>query len=615
MILVSVSNLSVSFGAFDVLNGITCQVDAADRIGLIGRNGAGKTTLLRALAGTQERARGRRNAARGMNVELVEQVPPLAKSATVYDLALSSCAELVEMERALERVAEELGGSSTDDAAARYEALHLRFEAAGGFRYRVLVEEVLTGLGFARSSWDGPVEALSGGERSRLGLARALAASPDVLLMDEPTNHLDLDGLRWLESFLGRWRGAFVVTSHDRYFLDQVAARIWLLADGGLQAYPGNYSKFEALRADQVRRQQQEYEAQREVIEKEEAFIRRYKAGQRAREARGRQKRLDRVERLEAPRHERNLRLQLGATRSGHVVFSTKGLSAGYGGQPVLRVAEMEVERGARIGLLGPNGSGKSTLLKTIAGDLAPVDGSFRLGAGVRVAHYWQEAEGLNPRHTVLEEVLHTRDMDLQPARDLLGRFLFSGDDVYKSVSALSGGERSRLALLRLLLAEANLLLLDEPTNHLDIPARESLGDALSTYKGTIVFASHDRRLIGDLATSLWLIKDGALRVFDGTLAEHDRLRAAPGPKSDTPRTAPARQAPAPRRVQPAADELGAIEAEIHGKEEALAALGHEINAASARGDVKDVRALGAQFRDAQGELDRLLEEWARSDR
>ncbi|MGH7488650.1 MAG: ABC-F family ATP-binding cassette domain-containing protein, partial [bacterium] len=285
MILVSVNNLSVSFGSFDVLNSVTCQADQSDRVGLVGRNGAGKTTLLRALAGTQEPTRGHRHAAHGINVELVEQVSPLSKSATVYELALSSCAELVEMEQALEKVAGELAESSSDVAAERYDTLHARFEAAGGFRYRAVVEEVLTGLGFPRTTWDGPAEALSGGERSRLGLARALAASPDVLLMDEPTNHLDLDGLRWLESFLSRWRGAFVVTSHDRYFLDQVATRIWLLADGQLQAYPGNYSKFEALRSDQVRRQQREYEAQREVIEKEEAFIRRYGAGQRAREA------------------------------------------------------------------------------------------------------------------------------------------------------------------------------------------------------------------------------------------------------------------------------------------------------------------------------------------
>jgi len=278
----------------------------------------------------------------------------------------------------------------------------------------------------------------------------------------------------------------------------------------------------------------------------------------------------------------------------------------------VLRVAGIEVERGARIGLLGPNGSGKSTLLKTIAGDIAPVDGSFRLGAGVRVAHYWQEAEGLNPRHTVLEEVLQTKNLDLQPARDLLGRFLFSGDDVYKSVSALSGGERSRLALLRLLLAEANLLLLDEPTNHLDIPARESLGDALSTYKGTIILASHDRRLISDVATSLMLIEEGSLHAFDGTLAEYDRSRAMPEPKSEAPRPSPPRQPPVPRSDKPREDRARALEAGIHSREEALASLGDDINAASERGDVEAVRSFGAQFRKAQSELDRMLEQWAR---
>jgi ATP-binding cassette subfamily F protein 3 len=395
-----------------------------------------------------------------------------------------------------------------------------------------------------------------------------------------------------------------------------VANRIWLLAEGRLQAYPGNYSKYDLLRAEQLRREQLEYEAQRETIEKEEAFIRRYKAGQRAREARGRQKRLDRVERLAAPRHERNLRLKLGASRSAHVVFSTEGLSAGYDGRAVLRVGETEVERGSRIALLGANGTGKSTLLKTIAGELAPVDGSFRLGTAVKVAHYWQEAEGLDPRHTVLEEVLDARQMDLQPARDLLGRFLLSGDDIYKAVADLSGGERSRLALLRLLLAEANLLLLDEPTNHLDIPAREALGEALSTYKGTLILASHDRRLIGDLATSLWLIEDGALRAFAGTLAEFDGLRAPePAQQQDAPAQRQARPAPAKRPAKPALDDgTRALEDEIRAKEEALTALGDEVNAASERGDVDAVRELGERHEAMRAELDALLEEWARAE-
>ena len=607
MSLVSLQDVALSFGAEDVLKGVSCDINAGDRIGLVGPNGAGKTTLLRIIAGVLEPTGGRRHAARRARMALVEQVPRLSSGGGVHEEALSAVGELMELERALQRAAEALASSSGGDAAEEYAVLEQRFEAEGGFRYRVLVDEVLTGLGFARPEWEKPVSQLSGGERSRLGLAKALVSQPELLLMDEPTNHLDLDGLRWLEGFLARWRGSLVVTSHDRYFLDQVATKIWHLADGRPSAYPGNYSKFEKLRAPELRLQEQQYEAQQEFILKEEAFIRRYRAGQRAREARGRQKRLDRLERLELPAKERRLRLRLGAARSGDMVLSTKGFAAGYDATPLVAVGELEATRGARIALLGPNGSGKTTVLKTFAGELAPVEGALRLGANVRVVHYWQEAEDLDPRSTLLEELLRVRNLGLQAARDLLGRFLFSGDDIFKSVGALSGGERSRLALARLLLADANLLLLDEPTNHLDIPGREALEEALATYEGTIIFASHDRRLIARLATQLWLIEGGGLRTFDGSLDEYERLGEAAKP-------APAKRAATPRpprkKVQRPDERQAALEAEIQQREEELAAIGQEITDASARGDVEAVRALGQRYQELQEASDRLLEEW-----
>ena len=609
MSLLSIQEIRVSFGADDVLRGVSCEINAGDRIGLVGRNGVGKTTLLRVIAGTLEPMGGRRRVAARTRIWLVEQVPKLSGGGTVEGEVLSAAGELVELEQALQQAAEAMARSGGEEVAEAYAALERRFEAQGGFGYRVLVEEVLTGLGFAKSEWDKPVSRLSGGERSRLGLAKALVAQPDLLLLDEPTNHLDLDGLRWLEGFLARWPRAVVVTSHDRYFLDQVASRVWHLTGGRLRAYPGNYSRFEELRAAELVRRQQEYEAQQELIAKEEAFIRRYRAGQRAREARGRQKRLDRLERLEAPANERPLRLRLGAARSGRIVLSSKGLTVGYGVHPVLRVGELEVERGAHIALLGPNGSGKSTLLKTIAGELSPVEGAFRLGASVRVVHYWQEAEDLDPHSTILEEILRAPNIELQAARDLLGRFLFSGDDVSKPVSGLSGGERSRLALARLVLADANLLLLDEPTNHLDIPGREALEEALGAYEGTIIFASHERRLIARLASQLWLIEGGGLRTFDGSLDENVHIGEAPKArrikKASTPRP------PSEKVLAERPDERrAALEAEIQQREEELAAIGKEVNDASARGDVEAVRSLGRHFQKLQDAIERLLGEW-----
>ncbi len=614
MSLVSLKSVAVAFGALDVLTDVNCDVGVGDSIGLVGRNGAGKTTLLRVLAGSLTSTSGHRRGARGLRVSLVEQVPAISSRTTVQEEATSGAREMVELERALERAAHDLAGSASKEVADAYADLDRRFESIGGFRYRLLVDEVLAGLGFRREKRHQSVSRLSGGERNRLGLARALVAQPDLLLMDEPTNHLDLDGLRWLETFLGRWRGSLVVTSHDRYFLDNVATRIWHLEDARLRTYTGNYSKSEKLRLAELQRRREEYDKQREFLAKEEAFIRRYRAGQRAREARGRQKRLERVERLDAPKNVRELRLRLGARRSGLLVLSARQAEVGYGRQTVLGVGDLAVERRDRVALLGPNGTGKSTLLRTIAGELEPVAGKFSLGAGVRPAHYWQEAEDLDPRSTVLDELLRARNLDLQDARDVLGRFLFSGDEVAKPVSALSGGERSRLALARLVLANANLLLLDEPTNHLDIPSREALEEALSSYEGTIIFASHDRRLIQRLASKLWLVEGGKISTFDGSLGEYHLSREKNEERAvDRRRRPKSRRPPNPAKTRERRDdELGALEAEIEKSEQELAALGDRINSASARGDVNEVRTLGERFKKQREEADRLLEEWAR---
>ncbi|HEX5369766.1 MAG TPA: ABC-F family ATP-binding cassette domain-containing protein, partial [Dehalococcoidia bacterium] len=525
MSLLSLSDVAVSYGATDILDGVTCEANLGERIGLVGRNGAGKTTLLRVLAGNERPTSGQRHAARWLRIALVEQIPPTTDgTTTIRDEVLSPLEDVIGLEEALQDAAEAMSDGEAD-AAESYANLLQRMEMEGAFTYEARFAQIMNGIGFSRDDWHKPLSTLSGGQRARVGLARALMAEPDLLLMDEPTNHLDLYGLRWLEGFLGQWRGTVIVTSHDRYFLDKLTTRIWHIEALHLKPYTGNYSSFEQQREVDIARQEEQYIAQRELIAKEEAYIRKYSAGTRAASAQSRVKKLERLQRVDAPRHQRAVSFKLGAKRSGEVTLTTRGLVAGYNGKPILDAGDLEVERGARVALVGRNGSGKTTLLRSIAGELPPVQGSLRFGAAVSLSHYWQEAEGLNANLSVLDELLRD-DPDIQAARDLAGRFLFSGDDVLKRVSDLSGGERSRLALAKLVRSAANLLLLDEPTNHLDIPSREALEEALSSFPGTLLFASHDRRLIAGLATRLWMVEDGRLTSFDGSLEEYDRARS-----------------------------------------------------------------------------------------
>ncbi|HWC30341.1 MAG TPA: ABC-F family ATP-binding cassette domain-containing protein [Dehalococcoidia bacterium] len=610
MSIVSLQDIRVSFGAEDVLLGVSGDIEAGDRIGLIGRNGAGKTTLLHVLSGEIQPNSGRAHIARSTTLGMVEQLPRETDSdRTVHDEALTAVADLVELERRVEEAAHALS-SGAEGAADAYVELQHRFEHGGGYEYHNRIAHVLIGLGLTRDEWPKPVRELSGGERSRLALAKALLARPDLLVLDEPTNHIDIDAMRWLDDFLARWPGTLLITSHDRYFLDRVAARIWSLEAGRVKTYRGNYSQYVRLRAAELDLQSRQAEAQQEHIAKEEAFIRRYRAGQRAREAKGRAKKLTHIERIEAAPKQRNASFSLSARRSGMVAVFARDLAVGYD-TALLQAGTLEAERGARIALIGPNGCGKTTLLRTLAGELQPVDGSVRLGANVTVAHYWQEAENLDPTRTVMEELRRDRVMEPQAARDLLARFLFIGDDVRKPVSALSGGERSRLALAKLILDDANLLLLDEPTNHLDIPARESLERALHAYTGTLIFVSHDRRLISDLATSLWIIADRKLTVFEGSFAEYlDKVTAATDKPVERPRPAPPPRAPVTRPDRRAQAVIEGVEDGIEALELELADLAERINAASSQRDVKTLGELAVQFDSKQAELDELMERW-----
>jgi ATP-binding cassette subfamily F protein 3 len=621
-------NLAKSYGAQDVFAGISFQVAHGDKVALVGPNGEGKTTLLRIMAGLETPSEGTVQRMKGLRVGYLPQTGGLGSQRTLWNEMLSVFEELLAQQEELRRLEEAMAHPvHREEAMARYDALLTDFELAGGYEYELRIQRVLSGLGFPRDAFHWPVEALSGGQQTRALLARLLLEGPDLLLLDEPTNHLDLEALEWLEEYLSTWTGSLVVVAHDRYFLDKVVDRVWNLAHGRLEAYPGNYNQYAQLRAERMARRTIEYEAQQAYIAKTEDFIRRHIAGQRTREAQGRRKRLERLERLERPREAHRIRLKMGAAkRSGDIVLSTHGLRVGYSaersstGEEVALFAapDFELWRLERAAFIGPNGSGKTTFLRTALGQLSPLAGRVRIGASVVLGYLAQVRADLDPEQTVLDAVLEAKNLKIAEARDYLGRFLFSGDDVFKSLGDLSGGERSRVALARLTLQGPNFLVLDEPTHHLDIASQEILEDVLDSFEGTILLVSHDRYLIRALATQIWELEDGQLQVYRGSYDEYleeKRRRQAEGQQEPTPRQERRRVAgrvgqQAQRGQARRALRAGELEAEIAALEGQLATLTSALAEASAAQELDRVRALGVEYDRKAQALEELVAEW-----
>ena len=618
MPLLTISDVSLAYGGRDVLSHVSARLDAGDRVGLVGPNGAGKTSLLRLIAGEERPNGGQVALAGGSKLGYVPQIPHVSPDRSVREEVLSGIAHLAELEHAIEAAAHaltEAHGEAVAAAADRYDELTRRFEAEGGYRYRAEAEEILAGLRLPERLWGQPATGMSGGEKSRIALARVLLAKPDVLLLDEPTNHLDIAGIGWLEGFLGRWPGAVIVVSHDRFFLDRVATEIWDLRGQRLAAYRGNYAAYVQQREDHIARQRDLYERQREKIEREEELIRRYKEGQRARWARGLQTRLDRVERLERPQEEATVKIRLGkASRTGRVGLLLEHLriaQPGTAAHELLRFPpKVEVERGERIAIVGDNGTGKTTLLRTLMRECEPAHGTITFGANVRPGYYRQGTEHLDSRRSVLDELLATRNLPLQEARDLLARFLFRGEAIEQPVATLSGGERSRLALAKLSADDVNLLLLDEPTNHLDIASREALEAVLDGYQGTILFVTHDRTLIQNLATKTWLIQAGGVAVLEGGVIEMSAMTpkpAGPAPSTSTSAPRPVSQA---REQAKRAKEVAALETAVEEAEARIRALAAELERASAARDPAQTGAIGAAYAEAERQLHQLMAAW-----
>jgi len=614
------------YGADRVFSGISLEAQDGAHIGIVGANGSGKTSLLRVIAGELEPSEGQVYRAKHARVGYVQQNPSMATRGSLRDEILSAFDHVRALEEELAAGAHAVEQAPPEEQAtaqARYASLLDQYEALGTPDYENVVERTAAGLGLTSQTLDTPADAASGGERTRAALARALLAEPDLLLLDEPTNHLDLQGLAWLERFLATYRGAFIVVSHDRYFLDKVVTHVWEMERGKLSSFPGNYTKYRALKDERTLRRQREYERQQTYIAKEEAFIQRYRAGQRAREARGRATRLARLERLDVPRQLDTVAMPtISAGRTTQVVLTTKGLKVGVptavGPRELLNAPDLRVQRGERIAIIGENGAGKTTLLRTLMGLEQPLAGSSAFGAGVSVGYYRQGLEDLPGETTVLEAFLQAAEMSLGEARSYLARFLFQGDDVFREVRQCSGGERSRLTLARLLVAQPNMLIMDEPTNHLDIPGREALEEVLQGYDGTLLFVSHDRRFISLLAESLWVTRGGVVEVFKGSyeewaLRESETARRREA-EAKAPRPARPPRPPEPKRErpprpfvpQPKVDHERVI-AEL---ETRVSDVEHRLQQAAERKDVAEVARLGREHSEAQGALERAWAAW-----
>jgi ATP-binding cassette subfamily F protein 3 len=626
MSLLTAHHLSKSYGPDEIFNEISLEIPHRARIALVGPNGAGKTTLLNLLIGQDIATEGDVFRARGLRIGFLPQRPELHNLHTLYEEQLTAFTELRAMEQELAQLSAALADPTQhDQTLAAYGELQERFELAGGYTYEQRIRTVLQGLGFKPADDQTPLAKLSGGQKTRALLARLLLEAPDLLVLDEPTNHLDIQAVEWLEGYLNEFAGAVLVVSHDRYFMDAVAQTIWELDFGSLEAYRGNYSHYSRQREERHARRLKEFESQQEFIAKEEDYIRRNMAGQNTRQAKGRLKRLERLKRDDLalrPRNREHMKLRLGnSKRSGDKVLMTSQLQVGYADapKPLFHAPDITLWRGEVAALIGPNGAGKSTFVKTVIGQLAPLAGETRLGASVQVGYFAQAHEALNEANSIIDEIQTVKPMPISEARHYLGQFMFQGDDVFRQIHSLSGGERGRVALAKLALSGANFLLLDEPTNHLDIASQEILQNVLADFDGTILIVSHDRYLIDALSTQIWALEPGALRVFSGTYREfidaRNREREAVAMAAAAPSASSAQKAGTsqkkhglnPFQLQ---KRIAELEAQIEQFDLRLAELHTAIETASGRGDSAHVWQLGEDYTRTEQERDNAMHLW-----
>ncbi|MGD0879514.1 MAG: ribosomal protection-like ABC-F family protein [Anaerolineales bacterium] len=661
MSLITVTNLSKSFGPLDLFSGVSFAIPKGARLALVGPNGCGKSTMLRILVGLEEPSGGTIARAKAVRLGYLPQEAEFEMDGTVWEACISVFTDLIARQKELEKLEAEMSTPEMlDQALVRYGPLQHEFERRGGYSFHTRIKQVLTGLGFSSKDYHLPLAHLSGGQRTRAYLARLLLSEPDLLLLDEPTNHLDIAAVEWLEGYLSQWEGAAAIVSHDRYFLDRVANSILEMAFGATEHYPGNYSAYLQTREERWVHRRETFDAEKEKLLKDVEYIKKNISGQNVSQAKGKLRRLSRivqaieqvgmeaavnqkwaetaadvtiatspfgpeeaerrVRALRAPRRTLpRLRLNLRpATRSGELVLRTSNLRVGYPGKLLFSAPDIVLRRGDCAALIGPNGAGKTTFLKTVLGQLEPLDGVVTLGASLKIGYFAQAHEGLNPENTLIQEIDSIMPNWLPgQIREYLGKYLFSGDDAFKKVCMLSGGERGRLALAKLALQDTNLLLLDEPTNHLDIPSQEVLEAVLDDYSGTILLVTHDRYLIDALGTQIWEVEpdESTLSLFEGTYSqrkvERERLaalQAEKGFKADKPHFVRRSTDPAAKEERRRVARLQELENKITALEEELGQIGFRLE--NPPSDPAKVAQLGKEYQRIQLEMDVWLAEW-----
>ena len=538
MIILSAQHIAKSFGVNAVLRDVSLTVQQGDRIGLVGVNGCGKSTLMRILAGLDAQDGGEISLVRGLRIGYLAQQNMVTSGETVWKELQKVYEQVFAMEKKLRELEDEMAHAHTDaqrfaQLSADYDRLTQRFEEADGYSWKSMVSGVLNGLGFKPAQYDQCVDSLSGGEQTRLCLARLLLQKPDLLLLDEPTNHLDMETLQWLENYLAAYKGSVLVISHDRYFLDHVCTGIVEILMGSSEQYNGNYTRYIAQRQERFESRMRAYEIQQKEIERQQAIIARYRMFNREksiRAAESREKALDRMEKLEKPVDERAIRFSFEARRrTGEDVLQLTEISKSFGEKHLFHDLTLRVRAGDRVALIGPNGVGKSTLIKIIVGEEQPDTGFIRYGSNVDIGYYDQHQSTLHADKTALDEIWDRfPQMEQSNVRGALGMFLFTGDDVFKPIHTLSGGEKGRVALTALMLRKDNLLLLDEPTNHLDMDSREVLEDALTDFGGTIITVSHDRYFINRIANRIIEMQPDGVTEYIGNYDDYIERKNRP---------------------------------------------------------------------------------------
>jgi len=649
-----------AYGAQEVLRGATLQINPGEHVGLVGRNGAGKTTIFRLVDDEETTDLGEVVRARGLKLGLLSQHVHFEPGSTVHESALAAFGHLQGLEHEMHELEHRMAeAGDLEKVLERYSDLQHEFEREGGFEYSAKAESILQGLGFDREAWPMETDKLSGGQTNRLGLARLLLAEPDVLLLDEPTNHLDVAAVEWLEEFLQTYASAFVIISHDRYFLDRACRRIIELENGRATSYVGNYSAFLLEREERREAQQRAYDNQQRLIAKTEEFIRRNLAGQKTKQAKSRRTMLQRLERVAAVRVDQSsgdFRLQ-EIDRSGTHVLTVVDAAIGYGDKTLARDISLILRRGECLGVIGPNGSGKTTFVRTVLGQIPTLAGELRWGAKVQIGYYAQQLEDLDDRNEIIMELRRVASTTASAGelRSFLAKFLFVGDDVYKKVGDLSGGEKGRLSLAKLIYSRVNVLVLDEPTNHLDIPSREALEEALDAFEGTIITISHDRYFLDRVATQILALDgDGNIEHYNGDYTEFHDWKAgrsesrlggvAGGPRSVKEKSVPPASADgATSKSERSASGDGThrgkgksgssstgsasrvkiikkprgpatIEAEIAELEKRIADLSKKMSEPEVARDITKLVKANDEYQQAETRLSELMDEWERAE-